>query len=254
MPYRSRPTDGRRRGRRCAVGPRPRARERGRLLSKVNLCGIRRAPGVSNRRRASSIVSRISSSRGSLPITSATSRLAGSGNSVSPRPAGDEGHPVLHAVDGEHTLHDFGDIAGFDGVDVAGAGSGRGDGEDTAPSADVEHDVVRAHCRSDCSQIVAGPNARRGASARASTGSAQPLAGAQPRSGETKTHFWIERVEDAEHRRQVGGVSVLTLEMIDRVAQPRWLREDRQDAEPPRPDVDDRPHGCVHDDVSRRVE
>ena len=173
-------------------------------------------------------------------MTSATSRSAFSGNSICRDQPGSSVTRSVTLIDREHALGDLGDIAGLDGVDVPGTGSGRGDSKDAAPGADVEHHVVGAHSRSQSCQVVTGPafvveHARVFDRIR-------PTAGRRsPRVGRDQRALLDEHVEHVQRRRQVRRV-VLALEPIERVTEPRRLREQRQDPEAPRPDVDDRPH------------
>ena len=131
-------------------------------------------------------------------------------------PASDERDPVRHAVGSEHPLRDVRDVACLDGVDVPGARPSRGDGEYSAPGADVEHDISRAYRCNERSKVVArpavvvqhpgvldgvGPSARRRpARVRANEGA-----------------FLDQHVDNVHRGREVRG-GCLPLETVDRLA------------------------------------
>ena len=183
-------------------------------------------------------------------MTSATNRSAGSGSSICLDQPGSERHPVLHAVHLEDPRGNLCDVARLDGIDASSARSCCGHGEDATPSTDVEHDVVRADRGGQCGQVVicpafvvehAGMLDRVGPSARRSSARLRHDQGA----------LLDEHVDDAHRRREVGGATALVFELLDRVSQRQRLREERQDGESPRPDVDDRPDRRIDQHVTR---
>ncbi len=166
------------------------------------------------------------------------------------RPAGKERHPVLHAVHLEHPRGDPCDVARLDGIDASSTRSSCSHGEDPAPRTDVEHDVVRADGGGQCGQVViraavvvehARMLDRVGPSARRSSARLRHDEGA----------LLDEHVDDAHRRREVGGATAFAFELFDRVAQRQRLREQRQDGESPRPDVDDGPDRRIDQHVTR---
>ena len=198
------------------------------------------------------MVSRISSSSGSLPMTSATRRSAGSGNSITRDQPGRSVTWSSYPIDREHPLSNLGDVAGFDRVDAPSTGPGSRQGENSAPGAYVEHHIVGTDCRRQGGEVVTGPtlvvehaSVFHGIGPSARRGSLSV--------GRNQCVLLDEHVEDAQNRREVGRMGLFTLQPVNGVAKSYWLREQGQDAEAPRADVDDGSHRRVDDDVARMV-
>ena len=158
-----------------------------------------------------------------------------------PRPAGYERHTIPNPVEHEHALCHVGDVAGLDRVDVPGTGPGRGDGEDPAAGADVEHYVRGAHRCRQGGQVVACPSFIV-EHARVLHRIGPPTGRGSIGVRSDQCTLLDQHVEDAQRRRKISGMAVLALQPVDRVAKPDRLREHGQDREAPRSDVDDGPH------------
>ena len=199
------------------------------------MCGSSLAPGFKRRRRASRVVSRISSSSGSLPMISATSRSA-----------------VLHVVGREDALGHLCDVAGLDGVDVPGARARRRNGEDAAPGADVEDDVVRPDCLRQGFQVVVCPAVvvehaavldGIGPAARPST----------RRAGRSQGGLLDQHGDDVHRRGEVRRFDLPAFESVDRIPELQGLCEQCEGRVPTRTDVDDGPVRRLDEDVARGV-
>ena len=205
--------------------------------------------------RIESVVSRISSSKGSLPMSSATSRSAGSGSSIfldhagisvtrSCTPLATNTRSATSAMSLASTAYTCRAPAR---LRLAG------DRQHPAAGTQVEHDISGLNRCCQRGQVVARPTiVVEHASVLDRIGPAADRARSLPRLHERA--FLDQHVDDAQRRDEVRGLPFFVLEPVDCVPESHRLGNERQDLVSPWPQIDNRPVRTVDEDVTSPVE